>query len=146
MIRTVQIKQMRDAVHLSPRDERDVSAYLEKRKQKADAWRRGRLEQANNLYRSGMADLANVELLATRIEDQVRRSELSPQKARAELDTLHRAYRAGWETVESAGATVTEINAADPVEDWEAFVSRFPALAEKVPPPPACLLAGAPQS
>lgn len=87
-----------------------------------------------------MADLANVELLAGRIEDQVRKGDLSPQEARAELDTLRRAHRAGWETVQSAGATVAEINAADPVEEWEAFVNRFPALADRMPPPPACLL------
>lgn len=41
MITAAQIKAMRDAAYLSPRDDREVSAYLAKRKQKADAWRKG---------------------------------------------------------------------------------------------------------
>ncbi|GAA2648555.1 hypothetical protein [Paractinoplanes durhamensis] len=140
MIKTKQVQQMLDAVHLSPRDSREVSAYLSQRAKKADKYREGRLKQANNNYQLGMADLANVRTLAERLEYRVVSGDLSPQEARAELDTLRRSYQAGWETVETAGASVAEITATDPVEAHEAFLESIPALAERVVPPlPVCL-------
>lgn len=146
MMTSAQLRAMRDAVNLSPRDERLFNDYMADRKKRADAFRKGQLEQANNNYRAGMADLANVETLGWRIAEQVKNGDMTPQDGRAELDKLRRAYQAGQEIVQSAGSAVAAINETDPTEAWEAFVGRFPGLAERMPPPPACLYTAAPQS
>lgn len=125
-----------DQQPMSPAARRAAEAWLAERKRQGEGLIENRRTFAADQLKDSLARSVNAANLSEAIADAVEAGRLEPGEALRQLRDLGDVIQRSEAVVPEVQAQVAAANAADPFAELESLLSRFPAMAERVPAPP----------
>jgi hypothetical protein len=132
----VEYKAALDKANLSPARRREAEAWLADRAAfgQADIVRRRKYQVAR--LQGACATAVNTAALARAIAARVRTGAMSIADAAQQLRDLEAIRADAAQVLPEAQENIAALAGLDPLVEADAFVARFPPIAERIPPPP----------